>query len=253
MAVITLLTDFGSSDSYVAEMKAALVSTAPGSILVDVTHDVPPGDRRAARYLLGRTWHRFPKGTVHVAVVDPEVGTARRALAAQAQGHSFIAPDNGLLSPILEGADVVELAVPPDASMTFHGRDVFAPAAAQLARGEGLSALGPRVDDAVFTPTQIPQQDAGGVRGEVVYIDRFGTLISNIPGSAFQRATGVVVGGEFTALPGRTFRDVEQGALVAFVGSGGTVEIAARDRSATQATGVGMGGEVRVLGTSLGD
>jgi S-adenosylmethionine hydrolase len=251
MPVITLLSDFGSNDSYVAEMKAVLLSAAPESTVVDISHEVPPGDRRAARYLLGRTWHRFPAGAVHVAVVDPEVGTARRALAAQAQGHSFIAPDNGLLSPILDRATVVELAVPSEASTTFHGRDVFAPAAARLAKGEALSAMGPVVDDAVFTPLPVPQQDAGGVRGEVVYIDRFGTLISNIPGTAFERSTGVVVGGEFTALPGRTFRDVEQGALVAFVGSGGTVEIAARDRSAAQATGVGMGGEVRVLGIAL--
>jgi len=251
MPVVTLLTDFGSNDSYVAEMKAVLLSAVPACTVVDISHEVPPGDRRAARYLLGRTWHRFPAGTVHVAVVDPEVGTARRALAAQAHGHCFVAPDNGLLSPILDGATVVELAIPPDASTTFHGRDVFAPAAARLVMGEALSDLGPVAADAVFTPLPAPQQDAGGVRGEVVYIDRFGTLISNIPGAAFARSTGVVVGGEFTALPGRTFRDVEQGALVAFVGSGGTVEIAARDRSAAQATGVGLGGEVRVLGISL--
>ncbi len=251
MPVITLLTDFGSNDSYVAEMKAVLLSAAPESTIVDISHEVPPGDRRAARYLLGRTWHRFPAGAVHVAVVDPEVGTERRALAAQVQGHSFIAPDNGLLSPILEAATVVDLAVPLDASATFHGRDVFAPAAARLANGEQLSNLGPEVDDAVFTPSPVPRQDGGAVRGEVVYVDRFGTLISNIPGKAFLGATGVVVGREFTALLGRTFRDVEQGALVAFVGSGGTVEIAARDRSAAQATGVGMGGEVRMLGCSL--
>jgi S-adenosylmethionine hydrolase len=253
MTIITLLTDFGSSDSYVAEMKAVLLSAVPQSVIVDISHEVPPGDRRAARYLLGRSWHRFPADSVHVAVVDPGVGTTRRALAVQAQGHSFVAPDNGLLSPILEDAAVVELDVPHDASTTFHGRDVFAPAAARLAKGEELSALGMTVDDAVFTPPPIPQREAGGVRGEVIYVDRFGTLISNITGTTFGRSTGVVVGGEFTAIPGRTFRDVERGALVAFVGSGGTVEIAARDRSAAQATGVGMGGEVRVLGPSLSD
>ena len=250
MPVITLLTDFGSNDSYVAEMKGVLLSATPQSTIVDVSHEVPPGDRRAAKYLLGRTWHRFPVGAIHVAIVDPEVGTSRRALAAQAQGHSFIAPDNGLLSPILDGAAVVELTVPSDASTTFHGRDVFAPAAARLANGEELSALGPTVENPIVTPPPIPEQTAGGMRGEVVYVDRFGTLISNILGTAFERSTGVVVGGEFTAFLGRTFRDVEQGALVAFVGSGGTVEIAARDRSAAQVTGVGMGGEVRVLGTS---
>jgi S-adenosylmethionine hydrolase len=232
-------------------MKAVLLFAVPDCTLVDVSHEVPPGDRRSARYLLGRTWHRFPGGTVHMAVVDPEVGTTRRALAAQTQGHFFIGPDNGILSAILEEAEIVELSVPTDASTTFHGRDVFAPAAARLARGEILSTLGPTVNDAVLTPTPSPHPVANGVRGEVIYVDRFGTLISNIPAAAFSDATGVVVGGEFTALLGRTFRDVEQGALVAFVGSGGTVEIAARDRSAAQATGVGMGGEVRVIGTKL--
>lgn len=252
MPVISLLTDFGASDSYVAEMKAVLLTAAPGSVIVDVSHEVPPGDRRAARYLLGRTWSRFPAGTIHLAVVDPEVGTSRRALAAQAHGHHFIAPDNGILSPILEGATVVQLAVPPEASTTFHGRDVFAPAAARLARGEDLSTLGPAVSDPIFWPAPVARTEADGVRGEVVYVDRFGTLITNIPGSMFQGATGVVVGGEFTAHLGRTFRDVDQGALVAFVGSGGTVEIAARDRSAAHSTGVGIGGVVRVLGPPKG-
>ncbi|MGD8727521.1 MAG: SAM-dependent chlorinase/fluorinase [Gemmatimonadales bacterium] len=251
MPVITLLTDFGTHDSYVAEMQAVLLTSVPGCTIVDVTHDVSPGDRRSARYLLSRTWHRFPEGSVHIAVVDPGVGTARRALAAEARGHSFVGPDNGLLSPILPDAAVVELAVPPEASTTFHGRDVFAPAAARLANGESLSVLGPRVEDAVYVPPPVPRDDATGVIGEVVYVDRFGTLISNVPGAVFQGCTGVVVGGEFTAPPGRTFRDVERGALVAYVGSGGTVEIAARDRSASQATGAGMGAAVRVLGSSL--
>jgi len=246
--VITLLTDFGSGDSYVAEVKAVLITAVPDCTIVDVSHEVAPGSRRAAQYLLARTWHRFPVGTVHLAVVDPGVGTIRRALAVQTRGHSFVAPDNGLLSPVLEGAATVELPVPPEASATFHGRDVFAPAAARLANGEPLSALGSVAHDPLLSPLPLPRPGPSGVRGEVLYIDRFGTLVTNVPGIGFERATGVVIGGEFTAHLGRTFRDVEQGALVAFVGSGGTVEIAARDRSAAQVTGVGIGGEVRVLG-----
>src|SRR5438128_11476431 len=112
MAFITLLTDFGTTDSYVAEIKGVLLSTAPAAVLVDVTHAVPPGDVRAGAYLLGRTWHRFPAGSIHLAVVDPGVGTTRAALALRTQGHAFVGPDNGLFTPVLRDAEV-EIAVLP--------------------------------------------------------------------------------------------------------------------------------------------
>src|SRR5712664_2852046 len=131
MAIITLLTDFGTVDSYVAEVKAEILSRAPDVTLVDISHDVPPGDIRAAQYLLSRAWKRFPVGTIHLAIVDPAVGTERRALAAEAAGlHRFLAPDNGLLSFLPPDARFVVLPVPRDAAPTFHGRDVFAPAVA---------------------------------------------------------------------------------------------------------------------------
>jgi S-adenosylmethionine hydrolase len=247
--LITLLTDFGQSDSYVAEVKGALLSAAPGATLIDISHDVPLGSVVAAQYLLSRTWHRYPLGTVHLAVVDPGVGTARRALGASAQDHYFVAPDNGLLTPVFDAASVVELAIPDDASATFHGRDVFAPAAARLVLGEKLSNLGPPVTDPIHARLPVCNEEPGGIVGEVVYIDRFGTLITNIPAAAIEGAGLVTIGGEFTAPVGRTFRDVELGALVAFGGSGGTVEIAARERSAAQALGVGVGAEVRVGAT----
>src|SRR5881397_2033688 len=133
--LITLLTDFGTSDSYVAEVKAVLLSRALGAALVDVTHQIPPGDVRAGQYILARVWHRFPRGTVHLVVVDPGVGTARRALAAETAGQFFVAPDNGVLSSLPAGARFVALPVPVGAAPTFHARDVFAPAAAQLANG----------------------------------------------------------------------------------------------------------------------
>ncbi|HET6837122.1 MAG TPA: SAM-dependent chlorinase/fluorinase, partial [Gemmatimonadales bacterium] len=137
MTIITLLTDFGTSDSYVAELKGVLLNRAPGIVLVDVSHDVPPGDIRSAAYILGRTWHRFPADTVHLAVVDPGVGTSRAALAIRAHQQYFVAPDNGILTPVLRDAEVeaVMLPLPTTAAPTFHGRDVFAPAAAELARG----------------------------------------------------------------------------------------------------------------------
>src|SRR5438046_1390791 len=127
--IITLLTDFGTADSYVGEVKGTLLSRVHGAALFDITHQVPPGDLRAGQYILARAWHRFPQGTVHLVVVDPGVGTTRRALAAGAAGHFFVAPDNGLLSCLPSDAHFVSLPIPPGAAPTFHARDVFAPAA----------------------------------------------------------------------------------------------------------------------------
>src|SRR5919112_2044056 len=142
--IVTLLTDFGTADGYVAEMKGVILASVPDATLVDVTHDVPAQDVEAGRLAVARYWRRFPPGTVHLAVVDPGVGSARAALAVASDGRFLVGPDNGLLSPALlrAGARVVELAVPPTASHTFHGRDVFAPAAAALATGTAVDALG---------------------------------------------------------------------------------------------------------------
>ncbi|HXF96242.1 MAG TPA: SAM-dependent chlorinase/fluorinase [Gemmatimonadales bacterium] len=244
-AVITLLTDFGLADSYVAEVKGVLLTRAPGVTLVDVSHEVPPGDVRAASFILSRVWHRFPRGTVHLAVVDPGVGTARRALAARAGGHFFVAPDNGLLSPLPADAEFVALPVPADASATFHGRDVFAPAAARLAVGAALGDLGPVVRDPVRVPMPSPRRDGSAWAGEVIYVDRFGTLVSNLPGERLGPGGRVVVGDTDVGPLRRTFADVERGELVAFVGSGATVEIAVREGSAARRLGVGVGTPVR--------
>src|SRR5215210_4135092 len=121
MTIITLLTDFGTTDSYVAEVKGVLLGGAPGATLVDVTHDVPAGDIRSAAYVLGRTWHRFPAGTVHLVVVDPGVGSARAALALSAHGHCFVGPDNGVFTSIFHDAEVeaVALPIPREAAPTF--------------------------------------------------------------------------------------------------------------------------------------
>src|SRR5687767_13525638 len=142
--LITLLTDFGTADGYVAEMKGVLLSLAPEVLVVDVSHDVPPHDVESGRLALARYWRRFPPGTVHVCVVDPGVGSSRVALAVESDGRWLVGPDNGLLSPalLLPGARVVRLPVPAGASATFHGRDVFAPVAAALATGTPLDSLG---------------------------------------------------------------------------------------------------------------
>ena len=246
---ITLLTDFGSSDSYVAEMKGVLLSLCPEAVLVDVTHGVPPGDVRAGAYLLGRSWHRFPAGSIHLTVVDPGVGTARAALAMRTRGHAFVGPDNGLFTPVLRDAEV-EIAVlptPVDAAPTFHGRDLFAPAAAALARGAPLSSLGPPLDRIPerLTYTE-PHYEGKSVVAEIVYVDRFGTLVTNlttelVPPYAVLEVEGLEIG-----RLRRTFGDVPTGGLLAYVGSGGAVEIAVRDGSAARRLGLGVGGRIRV-------
>jgi S-adenosylmethionine hydrolase len=243
--VVTLLTDFGYQDSYVAEMKGALLRRVPGVLLVDISHAVAPGDVAGGQYVLARTWRQFPAGTIHLAVVDPGVGSARRALAVSHGEHFFVGPDNGLLTPVLDDAVTVELPVPADAAPTFHGRDLFAPAAAALAGGDPVTSLGREMHDPVRLPVSLPRADGEFTVGRVVHVDRFGTLITDIPRSALGSASVVVVGGEAPVPLGLTFADVASGELVAFVGSGGTLEIAARDRSAAQAIGVGVGSEVR--------
>lgn len=246
MAIITLLTDFGSSDSYVAEVKAALLSYAPGATLVDVSHSVPLGDVRGGQYLLARTWGRFPVGTVHLAVVDPGVGTPRRALAAQASGHRFVGPDNGLLSILPDDSRYVSIPVLRDASPTFHARDVFAPAAARLAAGARLEELGPEVADRMSLPLPVARAEGGMLIGEVLHVDRFGSLISNVGCEALVRGAHVTVAGGAVGPLRRTFGDVERGRLVAYCGSGGTVEIAVRDGNAAELLGAGVGAMVAV-------
>src|SRR5438034_1147075 len=162
--IITLLTDFGTADSYVGEVKGTLLSRVHGAALFDITHQVPPGDLRAGQYILARAWHRFPQGTVHLVVVDPGVGTTRRALAAGAAGHFFVAPDNGLLSCLPSDAHFVSLPIPPGAAPTFHARDVFAPAAAQLAIGASLTQLGHTITDPYASPLPAPRHEARQLR-----------------------------------------------------------------------------------------
>ena len=243
--LITLLTDFGTADSYVGEVKGVLLSQVHGVVLVDITHQILPGDVRAGQYVLSRVWQRFPQGTVHLAVIDPGVGTARRALAAQAAGQFFVAPDNGLLSFLPADAHFVALPVRADAAPTFHARDVFAPAAGQLALGAALAHLGHPVSDPYRSPLPAPRRDGAAVVGEVVYVDGFGTLVSNIPGGQVEPGVRIKVAGTEIGTLARTFGDVARGQLVAFVGSGGTVEIAVREGSAARVLGVGVGAEVR--------
>lgn len=229
-------------------MKGALLGAAPGLALVDVTHAVPPGDVRAGAYLLGRAWHRFPAGTIHLAVVDPGVGTERAALAVAAHGHYFVGPDNGLFTTVLRDAEVqiVVLPTPQGASPTFHGRDVFAPAAAALAKGTPLGKLGPPFGGIpVRLAYREPYHEGKSVVGQVVYVDRFGTLVTNLTPELVPSYAVIEVEGLEVGPLRRTFGDVPTGGLLAYVGSGGQLEIAVRDGSAARRLGMGVGGRIR--------
>ena len=246
MPLVTLLTDFGTRDSYVGEMKGVLLTLAPCSVLVDISHDIPAGDVLAAGIVLSRVWHRFPAGTVHLAVVDPGVGTARRALAASAGDHCFVAPDNGILS-FVDGARFVELGIAATASATFHGRDVFAPAAARLANGSVPASLGPAVADPRRLSLPEPRREGASWVGEVIYVDGFGTLVTNLRQETLGGAGWVRIAGRNAGPLRRTFGDVKRGELVAFPGSGGTIEIAVREGNAARVLNAAVGTAVRAV------
>ena len=231
--IITLLTDFGTADGYVGEMKGVLLSHEPAVIIADIAHDVPPQDVEAGRLALARYWMRFPEGTVHLAVVDPGVGGSRAAIAVECERRFLVGPDNGVLSPALlhREARCVRLAIPPTASPTFHGRDVFAPAAAQLACGTPLDVLGEAYRDPMIRRTpEAVRRDDGAIGGAVITIDRFGNLVTNL----MSRRGGVIEYAGQSLPIVRTYSDVESGALVALVGANGLVEVALRDGSAAE-------------------
>jgi S-adenosylmethionine hydrolase len=241
--IITLLTDFGTADGYVGEMKGVLLSQVRDAELVDITHDIPPQDVEHARLTVARVWRRFPESTVHLVVVDPGVGSSRAALAVRSQGRFLVGPDNGVLSPALLAADarVVSLPLPVTASATFHGRDVFAPAAAALARGESIDALGHEAVAPIIrrTPEAVRRGD-GAIEGEIITVDRFGNAITNLLGL---RGGTISVGATRVAVR-HTYSEVSHGEPVAVVGSTGFIEIAVRDGSAARQLGLSCGQKV---------
>ncbi len=231
---ITLLTDFGTADGYVGEVKGVLATLAPNAHVVDVSHDVRPQDIDGARLALARYWRRFPPGTVHLVVIDPGVGSGRAAIAVASGDRILVGPDNGVLSPALFAVDaqVVSLPIPANAAPTFHGRDVFAPAAAWLANGVPLHELGEAWHSAIRRRTPEPQRrDDGAVQGEVITVDRFGNAVTNL----YARGDGWLEVASSMLQVVRTYAEVESGASVGVVGSSGLLEVAMRDGNASQA------------------
>lgn len=242
MAIITLTTDFGTRDGYVGAVKGVLARRAHEPVLIDIAHDIPAGDIAHAAWVLGTSANEFPYGTIHIVVVDPGVGGARRGVIVSAAGQWYVGPDNGVFAYVADrrsNAWVIESPhLMSSASRTFHGRDVFAPIAASLSRGEDPANWG--------AMTQVIGELPWGPRpereGRVVHVDRFGNLITDLPRS--EAGTAVTISGRTVSLV-NTYEDVASGELLAYIGSAKTVEIAVRDGRADRVLEVPRGTPVR--------
>jgi S-adenosylmethionine hydrolase len=269
-AVITLTTDFGTSDAYVAAMKGVMLGINPAVTLVDISHAVRPQDIRQAAYILGTAYLYFPDRTVHLAVVDPGVGTERRAVILRTPRADFVAPDNGILSYVIQqhktgpladgragllpggGLEAVAISEPrfwrTPVSATFHGRDVFAPVAAHLSLGVPLAEFGKKLDSLAVFSIPVPHRAPDGtLTGSVLHVDSFGNIITNIsrhdlPADA--TALEIAVGGEVVRGLSRTYR--ESRGLLALIGSSERLEISLRDGDAAARLRVRVGDVIQV-------
>lgn len=255
--VVSLLTDFGPGSVYVGQMHAVILRRSGGRVrVVDLSHQCPFANTEAAAYKLRRSYGHFPEGTVHVVVVDPGVGSERDILAAEADGHRFVVPDNGVLGGILAGLDEVRvhrvtnrLLMNDFVSSTFHGRDVFAPVATHLALGGGLDEVGPEVPPPPVPP--MPRVEGDRIEGKVLVVDQFGNMITNISREVMlelgEPATlRVRIGAAFIDRLVQTFSDVDPGIALTYFGSGDHLEIAVNGGRAHELLGMGIGSKVVV-------
>lgn len=269
--MITLLSDFGTQDAYVAVMKGVIATVAPDVKTCDITHTIPPQDILAARFNLTIAYPYFPVGTIHLAVVDPGVGSARLGVAIQFSGGFLVGPDNGLFGGIVPESSLMTAVSltntrywrSPQVSQTFHGRDIFAPVAAHIANGVAIEELGDRIDPAtlvqpMIAPVTQRSQEPSTLVGSLQYIDRFGNLISNIPAERVPAGPWQVTikgtkKGSMQLIPGQsTYSDVPTGTLVGLVGSHGWIEIACNGGSAAMILAAKPGQAIilKTLGTA---
>ncbi len=262
--VVTLLSDYGLDDPYVGIVKGVLWRDAPRLRgIVDLTHAVPPGDVATAAFLLERSWVTFPAGSVHLAIVDPGVGTERALLLVETRGHVFLAPDNGLLAPLIASEPMVVVrrvgasAPVRGPSTTFDGRDRFAPLVARLVEGDPPAAFGiasAGADSHQRLDAKEPRRLAdGSIAAEVIHVDRFGNLITNLPfiwlaeaGVDWRERWSCTVGGRSLALV-RTYADARGGKPVALADSYDRMEIALARGNAAHELGLARGAEVRFV------
>lgn len=257
--IVTLTTDFGRRDIYAGLLHAVILGIDPRLRVVDLTHDVAPHAILEAAFLLESAYRYFPPGTVHLAVVDPGVGTARPLIAIEAGAALFVAPDNGLLTVVWQGladeerraARIVELTEARlwrlPVSSTFHGRDILAPVAAHLAAGRPLEEAGPPREGLTILPEAQPTiTSPNTIQGRIVHIDRFGNCSTNIPAAALGGASIVTAGGHPLGWLRRTYADVAPGQPLALAGSDGRLEVAVREGSAAETLGLRVGDPVWV-------
>jgi len=271
--VITLLTDFGLKDSYVSEMKGVIYSLLPDVAIVDISHEVRQGDISSASFLLLRAYRYFPRGTVHLVVVDPGVGTSRGVLCCRTENYYFIGPDNGVLAPAAEndnlkyifslnleelpvalkevfsGSFILEKIKTP--SSTFHGRDIFAPFACYVSTGSPITRLAVKKERMVATSLPKPVLTEGGVKGHIIYVDRFGNLVTNINVSLIEKDSEVFLKSGYQVISfgklKRAYAEVKQGEPLALIGSFGTLEIAVNGGNASEKLNATVGDEVLVM------
>ena len=264
--IITLTTDFGITDTYVGSMKGVILSINPNVQIVDITHAIPPQDIYEAAFSIYAAHGYFPKGTIHVIVVDPGVGSNRRAIVCQTENAFFVCPDNGILSYLLQNVEnegeqfvgTVEIQNKayylPEVSNTFHGRDIFAPVAAHLSLGVPIADFGPPVPTLVQLPIQVPELSGNTLTGQIVKIDRFGNAITNISESAIARlvraSTGkmstyeIRIGNVRLNRLNRAYAESGVGKPLAIIGSSGLLEIAINEGNAKEGLGLKWGDPV---------
>ncbi len=258
--IITLLTDFGTRDPYVAAMKGAILSKAPYAQIVDITHDVPAHDILAASVALAEAAPCFPPGTLHVVVVDPGVGSDRAILAARFGGQAYLFPDNGVITTVATNQPLEQIVVvqnpayvPPAESNTFHGRDLFAPLAAMIVNGLMLERLGPMPGTYKMLDIPAPFMDSNVLVGRVIYVDNFGNLVTNIRQADLQRhwtadaMLEIFCVGQRVGVLQSTYSSAPPGMALALINSMGALEVAVNQGRASDKYNAGVNSEVRVL------
>jgi S-adenosylmethionine hydrolase len=262
-AIITLLTDFGTEDTYVGVMKGVITSICPSAQVIDLTHQVPPQDIATGAFLLDVSVDYFPEGTIHVAVVDPGVGTARKPVALRTAKAFFVGPDNGIFTLVLQRQKLLQAICLDNpryhlstVSSTFHGRDIFAPVAAHIACGVSVEELGTPIHRLQRLPLPRIRVDWEGIRATIVHIDRFGNAISNLSRAEYEawrirwdvKEPAVQVAASNTTLPiVSTYGDVPRGKPVALFGSSERLEIAVNGGSAARELALRRGDTIKVL------
>jgi S-adenosyl-L-methionine hydrolase (adenosine-forming) len=262
MPILTLTTDFGSKDGFVGTMKGVILGISPHVEIVDISHEIAPQGVREGAFTLWRAYAFFPLGTIHIAVVDPGVGTKRRAIAAQVNGHLFVGPDNGIFTFIINHP-IYRESKPEfhhlnnhkyflkDVSNTFHGRDIFSSVGAHLANGVPLSEMGPVINDPVLLPFTKPEKTDLGWKAHIAYIDHFGNCTTDLPASRKDNPDGIsiqILGKKIKGLS-TSYGDHAPGALIALIDSEGFIEIALVNGNAAEYLGASIDDIVEIINT----